>query len=182
VGGGGTDGVKIIERAVDQSRVAFGSRDRRHEGVGPGRENQSVVGLTALAGDDFLVRAVDFKHLHAEVQVNTVGGVIVGVTHRQGFGIAATEVFGQVNPVIGALVFLAIDVDLILTQGAALDQLLDAVVADHTVADDDQCFAFDRGDVCVHELFLSRSRSRRGQQKSKKKPGADGSAPGAFAW
>ncbi len=39
VAGGGADGVQIIQGAVDQSRIALGTRDRRHERVGTGRQN-----------------------------------------------------------------------------------------------------------------------------------------------
>ncbi|MCY1418090.1 hypothetical protein D9M71_336370 [compost metagenome] len=181
IGGGAADLVEIVEGAVDQSRVAFGAGDRRHEGVGAGGQDQLVVGVAAAAGDHLLALAVDLHNLLAEVGMHAVTGVVVRCAHGQGLGIPATEVLGQVHAVVGALAFLAEGVDLVPGQRAALDQLLDAVMADHPVADDDQGFALNRGDDGVHG-FSSVLPLPGMASKTQKGAWSCRTAPGAFAW
>ncbi len=137
VAGGGTDAVQVVEGAVDQARIALGALDGRHERVGAGGQHQLVVGEAAVGGDHFAALAVDLQHRCAQVQGQARLLVERRVAHGQRLGIAAAEVFGQVHAVVGALAFLAEHVDAIALQGTHGDQLLDAVVADHAVADDD---------------------------------------------
>ena len=75
-----------------------------------------------------------------------VAAVVIGIAHRQRFGIAAAEVLGQVHAVVSALVFLAEDVHVVAGEGVLFDQLFDAVMPDHAVADNDQCLVLERGD------------------------------------
>ena len=58
--------------------------------------------------------------------------------HGHRFGVAAAQVFGQVHAIVGAQRLVAKDVDAIALEGATRDQLLDAMVADHAVADNDK--------------------------------------------
>ncbi len=145
-GCGRANAVEILEGAVDQPRVAFGTGNRRHEGVGAGGQDQLVVGLAAVAGDHFLALAVDLQHLLAQVGLYAVAAVVVGFAHRQRFGIAAAEVLRQVYAIVGALALLAEHVHVVAGEGVLFDQLFDAVMPDHAVADDDQCLVLERGD------------------------------------
>ncbi|MNE93417.1 hypothetical protein D3C80_1912680 [compost metagenome] len=76
------------------------------------------------------------------------GGLVeAGLAEGQGFGIAAAEVLRQVHAVIGPQRLFAEDLDAVAVQRAAFDQLLDAVVADHAIADDDQRLHIRSGSV-----------------------------------
>ncbi|MDT4860290.1 hypothetical protein FQZ97_948420 [compost metagenome] len=97
-----------------------------------------------------LILAVDFQHLYTEVQLHAVARIQIGFAQGQGLGIAAAEVLGQVHAVVGALALFTEHMHLILLECALLDQLLDAMMADHAVADDDQGVALDRSDERVH--------------------------------
>src|SRR5690606_29802873 len=93
--------------------------------------------------------------------------------------IATAEVFGQVHAVVGALRLFTEQVQPVVGQGAALDQLFDTVMAHHAVADDDEVFLCVRGSehgytsaLCVRRRKMCKRNgawSRRG-------------APGAVAW
>ncbi len=148
--GGGADGVEIVEGAVDQARIALGAFDGRHEGVGTGGQHQLVVGEAPLGGDHLAGGAVDLQHRRSQVQVQAGACVQFGGAHRQGFGIAPAEVFGEVHAVVGALRLLAEHVDPVVFQRAGREQLLDAVVADHAVADDDQALLVAGAFCAVH--------------------------------
>ncbi|MND44568.1 hypothetical protein D3C80_354080 [compost metagenome] len=84
------------------------------------------------------------------MQVNALLGVQARRRQRQSLGIAATEVFGQVYPVVGALALFTEHPQLEATQGIAFDQLLNAVMANHAVADNDQFFPRGDGHCCIH--------------------------------
>ena len=60
------------------------------------------------------------------------------------------QVLGQVHAIVGAPALFAEHQDAIARQRAALDQLLDAVMADHAIADDDQGLHGSRGGRCAH--------------------------------
>jgi len=111
-----------------------------------------VVGLATGTGNDLLTFAVDTQHLNAQMGVDAVAAVVVGIAHGQRLGVATAEVFGQVHAVIGALALFAEHMQLVAGEGAALDQLFDAVVTDHAVADDDQFFVRERSDGRTHGL------------------------------
>ncbi|MCY1291837.1 hypothetical protein D9M69_403970 [compost metagenome] len=138
VGGRRADAVEVGQGAIDQPRVALGAFDGRHEGIGTGGQHQAVIAEAAVGGDHFAAGAVDLQHRHAEVQGDAGALVQRRLAEGQRFGVAAGEVFGKVHAVVGAQRLLAEHVDPVAIQRAALDQLLDAVVADHAVADDDQ--------------------------------------------
>ncbi len=93
-----------------------------------------------------LALAVDLEHLLAQVGLYAVTAVVVGFAHRQRLGIAAAEVLGQVYAIVGALALLAEHVHVVAGEGVLFDQLFDAVMPDHAVADDDQCLVLERGD------------------------------------
>ncbi|MNH17009.1 hypothetical protein D3C79_766620 [compost metagenome] len=183
--GGGTDGIEIIESAIDQARRPVRAFDRRHERIGASGQDQLIVRITPEVGDHFAARPVDLQHLLAQVQVNAVPGVQARLAQRQGLGIAAAEVFRQVHAVVGTLAFFAEHPHLEATQGTAFDQLLDAVMADHAVADDDQFFPLGDGRCCIHTRSSLKAihggcTAGASPEKQKKAPGAE--APGAFAW
>ncbi|MCY1250364.1 hypothetical protein D9M72_639980 [compost metagenome] len=107
------------------------------------------------------------------------------VAQGQSFGIAAAEVFRQVHPVVGTLALFTKDLHFEPCQGAALDQLLDAMMADHAVTHDDQFFPVRDRHYRIHTGSSLKAihgglpgQPRKNEQK--KAPGAE--APGAFAW
>ncbi|MNQ37592.1 hypothetical protein D3C85_511420 [compost metagenome] len=136
--GGLADQVQVVDAAIHQARRAFGPGDGRHEGIGAGGQHQFVVGGAAAGGDHLLLVAVDLQHRLAQVQGQALLFVQRGLAQRHRLGIAPVQVFGQVDAVIGAAGLLAEDVDAIARERAAGDQLLDAMVAHHAVADDNQ--------------------------------------------
>ncbi|MNQ76391.1 hypothetical protein D3C85_912280 [compost metagenome] len=146
------DGVEVSQGTVDQARIAFGALDRRYEGVGAGGQHQLVVGQAALGGDHFAAFAVDLQDRHAQVQGHARMLVEAGFTQGQRLGIAAAEVFGKVHAIVGAQRFFAEDLDAIALQRAAFDQLLDAMMADHAIADDDQRLHI----MCVSDVGVHR--------------------------
>ena len=150
--GGGADAVEVVEGTVDQARVALGAFDRRHEGVGAGGQHQLVVAEAAVGGDHLARLAVDAQHRAAQVQGQAFFFIEGGGAHGQGFGVAAAEVLGQVHAVVGALRLLTEHFDAVVRQGTAGEQLLDAVVADHAVADDDQSLLVSGGVCAVHSV------------------------------
>ncbi|MNC32133.1 hypothetical protein D3C75_804770 [compost metagenome] len=158
-GCGSADAVEVVEGAVDQARIAAGTFDRWHEGVGTCGQHQLVVAVAALGGDHFAALTVDFQHRFAEVQVHTVGTVEVLLAQGQGFGTAAAEVLGQVHAVVGALALFAEHMHFEALQGAAADQLFDAMVADHAVADDDQSLSLPAARCCLHKPILDQKKS-----------------------
>ncbi|MNN66840.1 hypothetical protein D3C81_1824350 [compost metagenome] len=81
------------------------------------------------------------------MQGDTGALVQLRLAEGQRFGIAAGEVFGEMHAVVGAQRLFAEHMDAVAIQRAALDQLLDAVVADHAVADDDQRLHISEGSV-----------------------------------
>src|SRR5690606_29502318 len=87
-----------------------------------------------------LPSAIDVQHFDAQMQLHAVVGVPGGIAQRQAVGVASAEVFGKMDPIIGALAFFAEHMNLVALQRATRNQLLDAVMADHAVADDDQIF------------------------------------------
>ncbi|MCY1358384.1 hypothetical protein D9M69_449180 [compost metagenome] len=145
------DGVEVAQGAVDQARIAFGAFDGRYERVGAGSQHQLVVGHAAPGGDHFAAFAVDFQDRHTQVQGHARMLVEAGFTQGQRLGVAAAEVLGQMHAVVGTQGLFTEDLDAIAVQRAALDQLLDAMMADHAVADDDQRLHIRSGsDVGVH--------------------------------
>ncbi len=148
--GCGLNGVEVGQGAVDQARIAFGTFNRRYEGIGTGGQHQLVVGEAALGGDHFAALAVDLQYRHAEVQGHAWRLVQLGTAEGQGFGIAAGEILGEVHAVIGAQRLFAEHMHAVLRQRATLDQLLDAMMADHAVADDDQPLLVCGGICAVH--------------------------------
>ena len=158
-GSGSPDAIEVVEGAVDQAGVAAGAFDRRYEGVRTGGQHQLVVAVPAFGGNHFAAFAVDFQHAFAKVQVHAVGGVEIVLAQGQGFGTAAAEVFGQVYAVVGALALFAEHVQFEALVGAAADQLLDAMVADHAVADDDQSLSLPAARCCLHKPILDQKKS-----------------------
>ncbi|EGH29384.1 hypothetical protein PSYJA_10568 [Pseudomonas syringae pv. japonica str. M301072] len=78
------------------------------------------------------------------------------------------------HAVVGALCFLAKDVDAITLECAACYQLLDAIMSDHAITDDDQGFYIVGGEDCgVHSE--SRPRPIRFFKAKKKRPEPFGS-------
>ncbi|MNO60169.1 hypothetical protein D3C76_507730 [compost metagenome] len=150
IAGGGADCIEVVEGAVDQAGVAAGPFDRRDERVGAGGQYQLVVRVAALGGNHLAARAVDLHHRFAQVQVHALAGVETLLAHRQGLGAAAAEVFGEVHTVVGTLAFFTEHPHLEVLQGATLDQLLDAVVADHAVADNHQLLSLPAVRCCRH--------------------------------
>jgi hypothetical protein len=132
------DQVQVVERAVHQARCAFRARDRRHEGVGARRKYQFVVGAAAARGHDLAPAAVNLQHRRAQVQGHAFLFIQRRVAQRHRFGVASVQVFGQVHAVVGAAAFFAVDVDAVARKRAAGDELFDAMVAHHAVADDDE--------------------------------------------
>ncbi|RMS72185.1 hypothetical protein ALP62_05513 [Pseudomonas syringae pv. aceris] len=166
--------VQILECAIDQPGIAPRAFDRRYERVGARGQDQFVVTEAAFGGDDFVTITIDFQHRYAEVQRQAGLFVDRHLAHGQRFGVAACEVFGQVHAVIGALCFLAKDVDAIAFECAACDQLLDAMMPDHAITDDDQGFYIVEGEDCgVHSE--SRPRPIRFFKAKKKRPEPFGS-------
>ncbi|MNO54084.1 hypothetical protein D3C76_445470 [compost metagenome] len=166
---GSTNAIEVVQGAVDQAGIAAGAFDRRHEGIGAGGQHQLVVAIATFGSDNFAALTVDLQHGLTQVQVHAIGVVEIVLTQGQGFGTAAAEVFGQVHAVIRALALFAEYPHLEALQGAATDQLFDAMVADHAVADDDQSLSLPAARCCLHKPILDQ----------KKTPGAE--APGAFA-
>ena len=136
----------------EHTEVALGAFDRWHEGVGAGGQHQLVVAEAAVGGDHLARLAVDAQHRAAQVQGQTFFFIEGGGAHGQGLGIAAAEVLGQVHAVVGALRLLTEHFDAVVRQGTAGEQLLDAVVADHAVADDDQSLLVSGGVCAVHSV------------------------------
>ncbi|KPW90939.1 Uncharacterized protein ALO75_05421 [Pseudomonas syringae pv. coryli] len=170
--------VQVLECAIDQPGIAPGAFDRRYERVGACGQDQFVVIEAAFGSDDFVTITVNFQHRYAEVQRQAGLFIDRHLTHGQRFGVAAREVFGQVHAVVGALCFLAKDVDAIAFECAACDQLLDAMMPDHAITDDDQGFYIVEGEDCgVH----SESRPRPIRFFKAKKSARNRSVPGAFA-
>ncbi|MCY1406856.1 hypothetical protein D9M71_221360 [compost metagenome] len=140
------DGIEIIEGAVNQTRSTLAALDRRHKGIGAGGQDQLVIGVTPSRSQHLPALAINLNHRFAQVQIDPVPGIQSRSTEGQGFSATAAEIFGQVHAVVGTLAFLTEHPQLITAQGAAFDQLLDAVMTDHAVADDDQLLPrFDAG-------------------------------------
>ncbi|MNI74838.1 hypothetical protein D3C73_1309490 [compost metagenome] len=99
------------------------------------------------------------QHRFTQVQVHTVDAIEALLAQRQGFGTAAAEVFRQVHAVVGALALLAEHTQLEARQRAAFDQLLDAMVAHHAVADDDQSLSLPAARCCLHKPILDQKKS-----------------------
>ncbi|MCY1427555.1 hypothetical protein D9M71_434050 [compost metagenome] len=157
--GGSANAIEIVEGAVDQAGIAAGAFDRRHERVRASGQHQVVVAVAALGGDHLKAFTVDFQYRFAQVQVHAVIAVEVLPAQGQGFGTAAAEVFGQVHAVIRALALFAEYPHLEALQGAATDQLFDAMVADHAVADDDQSLSLPAARCCLHKPILDQKKS-----------------------
>ena len=77
--GGSADRIEILQRAVDQSRSALGTGDRRHEGIGTGGQDQPVVRLQATGRDERPPGAIDVQHFDAQMQLHAVVGVPGGI-------------------------------------------------------------------------------------------------------
>ncbi|MNE10750.1 hypothetical protein D3C80_1034710 [compost metagenome] len=185
IAGRGTNGIEIVQGPVDQARLGFGAGNRRHKGIGAGGQDQPVIGIARQGCNHFTALAIDFQHRFAKVQAHAMQGIQLRIAQGQGFGIAAAEVFREVHPVVGTLAFLTKDLDLETGKGAALDQLLDTMMADHAVADDDQFFPVRDRHYRIHTGSSLKAihgglpgQPRKNEQK--KAPGAE--APGAFAW
>ncbi len=97
-----------------------------------------------------MLLAIDLQHRLVQVRLHAVLAVIVCSAERQRLGIAPAEVLRQVNAVVGALALFAEHVHLIMGKRTLLDELLDAMVTHHAIADDDQRFFLDRGDERIH--------------------------------
>ncbi|MNV62528.1 hypothetical protein D3C71_1550770 [compost metagenome] len=149
--GGFADQVQVVDAAIHQARGPLGTRDGRHEGVRAGCQHQLVVTDAAVGGNDLTRVAVDVQHRLAQMQREPVAFIEGGIAHRHGFGVAAIQVFGQVDAVVGAARFLAIDVDAIALKRALGDQLFDAMVAHHAVADHHQGLQGIGSGRCFHE-------------------------------
>ena len=91
--------------------------------------------------------------------MHAVGVVEIVLAQGQGLGTTAAEVFGQVHAVVGALALFAENLHLEALQGAAADQLFDAMVADHAVADDDQSLSLPAARCCLHKPILDQKKS-----------------------
>src|SRR5690606_18148437 len=125
-----------------------------------------IVGGATRRGDHLAVGAVDTEHGRAKVQVHARLLVKICLTQRQRLGIPATEVLGQVHPVIGPLALFAEHMDVIPRQGAQLHQSLNAVVTDHTVTHHHQCLAVGCRDLTLHKLSpLAANRYRQSRAK-----------------
>lgn len=118
-----------------------------------------VVAIAPLGGDDLAALTVDFQHGLTEVQVHAVGGVELVFAQGQGLGTAAAEVLGKVHTVVGTLALFAEHPHLEALQGAAADQLFDAMVADHAVADDDQSLSLPAARCCLHKPILDQKKA-----------------------
>ncbi|MNZ50940.1 hypothetical protein D3C78_687410 [compost metagenome] len=185
IGCRGADGIEIIEGAVNQTRSALAALDRRHKGIRAGGQDQLVIGVTPRRSQHLPALAINLKHRFAQVQIHPMPGIQTRGAEGQGFSAAAAEIFGQVHAVVGTLAFLTEHPQLITAQGAAFDQLLDAVMPDHAVADDDQFFPLGDGRCCIHTRSSLKAihggcTAGASPEKQKKAPGAE--APGAFAW
>nr|BFE96938.1 hypothetical protein GCM10020185_74740 [Pseudomonas brassicacearum subsp. brassicacearum] len=152
IAGGGADRVQVLQGAIDQARIAFGTFNRWHERVGTGGEHQLVVVKAIMGGHHLMRVTVDFQYRHTQVQRDAGGLVQRRFAKGQGLGIAAREVLGQVHTVVGTHRLFAEHMHTVMIEGTALDQLLDAVMADHAIADHDQRLQLvQRSNVGIHK-------------------------------
>lgn len=87
--------------------------------------------------------------------------VVVGGAERERFGITSGEILREMHAVVGDAAFFAEDMNLVVRGGTQCDQLFDAVMANHAIADDDQVFHAASSKVSGVLSFLSVvSRSR----------------------
>ena len=93
-----------------------------------------VAALGGDAGFDVLVEAIDLGHGVWSPTVEgdaTAPGIVIARSAADELGVAVGEILGEVHPVVGDMTLLAEDGDGIALGGAAFDQLLDQVVAEH---------------------------------------------------
>jgi hypothetical protein len=138
-GGELADRLQVVEGAVDEATGQVTSRHRRHEGVRAGGQDQGVVGDDlALGGGDRGCLPVDRGH--RVPQVDGEAELVEEPVGDQGQlgGARPVEERTQPDPVVGGATLLAEGDDVPRHGGAALDQDLEELVADHAVPRDDQ--------------------------------------------
>ena len=138
--GAGANGIQVIKGAVHQAVGPVIALNRRHERIRAGGQHQFVVPVAAPGRFKCAIFPVNAGHLLVQVQLNALLGVPLQCAHREiGVG-GTTEILRQMNSVIGQLFLLAKHDDFVVVGRRTGAELLQKVMADHTIADDDQGF------------------------------------------
>jgi hypothetical protein len=128
-----------------------------------------VVAVSALGGDHLAALAVDLQHRLAQVQVHAVGVVEIVLAQGQGSAQLPPK-YSDRCTVVGALALFAEHMHLEALEGATADQLFDAMVADHAVADDDQSLPLCAARCCLHKPILDQKKKGAWSRSSRRLP------------
>ena len=129
-------GLDILDVAEADHAVQIHARDRQHERLGAGGDQQAIVfGLGAILGDDLARCAVDANDLLALVQGDAVFPVpVLGVEHDVVDGLFRGQHRRQHDAVVVAIGLVTEHGDLVLFR-LQLEQLFHGADARHPVSD-----------------------------------------------
>ncbi len=150
----GTDTVKIVQGAVDKTVGVVLPVNGRHEGVGARGQHQFVVKIAAVWGGHPALSPINGGDGFVQMQVDPLLLIPVGGAQGEIAVGGATEIVGQMDPVVSQQRLLAKNQSAIVSGCRRGTELFEKVVTDHTIADDDQGFST-HGAVLLQQFHLN---------------------------